>query len=188
MKFDKIDEKSIGDAHDKLVQSLRDFPSKILQAKSSAVPMEEYTAWQAELNELAHVLSLEQIDPKDYDARMEKLDHARGVVNIHSISEFKLYLEMLGLLDEKVAALTAHENAHLNKAQELGADGNYTIRFIKDEIGNARTILPAMRLKFPPGMSAKERADIFRQVVAAPEVLSENDKIQLGKLNSLNDV
>ncbi len=130
-----------------------------------------------------------EIDTETYMLEKERLDTALGAVEVDSIMELRTLLIEAGYADEEADYWAAHENAHANKAQELGLPVQYQVfrATHRDADGTVtRKILPAVSVGYNAEQTHAERAKDNRAVTSAPDELSEGDKRVLGSFDKGN--
>lgn len=127
--------------------------------------------------------SLMNSEKQDYKNKKEKL--AAISINVKTIPELRFILEELGKTEEEINETLAHENAHANVSESLGANHEtYIVYFLKE--GN----IYQTRITFPDYLSQEEVNYISAKAIRAPEDygeaggMSEDDKKDLGRFNA----
>ena len=91
-----------------------------------------------------------------------------GVFRIETLLEFKLFMENLGMPKEDIQDFLAHENAHSNKAESLGAEHlGYKINLIRN--GNGYIFKPSSDIYIPDEWSEEKINDTYKLIAQAPE-------------------
>lgn len=125
---------------------------KVLKAKKNAPDLE--------------LLQLKSINKKNEEEISILLKN--GTICTENLLEFSLALEALGMSEEEVVDHLAHENAHANKTESLGAEHlGYNITLIRN--GNGFLIQPYSHIYIPDEWSSKKYKETMRKVLMAPE-------------------
>ena len=104
---------------------------------------------------------------------------AEAVVQVDTLFEFKRILEMCGLPKDWIQRFLAHENAHANKAESVGAVFNkYEVAFLRED----KTVMPrlvSVSIGVHDHLSKEESSQMWTDIISAPEEygssLSEHD-------------
>lgn len=100
-----------------------------------------------------------------------------------NLVEFRLALESLNISEKDIQDLLQHENAHGNKASELGANHeSYNLTFLIDQEGR-ESFRPQVGIFIPDEWDKDRQKDVMKKIILAPEgqdnPLSAGDKRQL---------
>lgn len=134
-------------------------------------------------------------EPIDENVR-EELDKVlnkfeKTTIKLDSLPEFSYALEKISNLPKKlVQEVVAHENAHINKAEELGAkDVGYVIGVFKHENGKIAIFPLAWHIfNKEKGYSKEEIRQISIQISEAPKIYGEKlSPRDIAKINNLRD-
>jgi hypothetical protein len=114
---------------------------------------------------------------------------AQATIRVQTIVEYRIVLELL--LDapgeaEEVAKTLAHENAHANVAESLGARvHHYLLTIIRD--GQEMYLSPSVDFSVPEEWSEAKRKEVYLAIIKAPEeygeTLSPDDKKQIENID-----
>lgn len=175
------------------------FRQEIQRAKKDVFDFNVYKNINKKILDMAEKESVRELSLKEkaeYDTLVNRLVDAG--ITAKTIPEFRALLEQIGLKTKQIEKILAHENAHANKAEEIGGEKSfkgYNINFIKSPILKKLFIpfhptsysQPHAIIEPPEGLSTKERADFYKKVLEAPEKygeeLSPDDIKALNKLN-----
>lgn len=115
-------------------------------------------------------IQLMLLNKKDKDCE-EKIDKLldKATIAAENLHEYKLILETIGLSEEEIKDLLAHENAHANKAESLGAKHlSYKISIMVDR-DNHYLYQPFSHLHIPEEWSEEKVKDAWIKIAKAPE-------------------
>lgn len=172
------------------------FRQEIKMARENMFDFSVYKNIKKQILDMVEKESLRELSPEEkaeYETLVNKLLDAG--VTAKTLTEFRLLLEQMGLRPKQVEDILAHENAHANKAEELGGEESfkgYNVNFIKAPLLKKLFIpfhpnsysQPHVIVKSPEGMSNQERVDFDRKVLGAPETYGEN--LSPGDIETLN--
>ncbi len=126
-----------------------------------------------------------EIDFDTYEKEKVMLDEQLGVVEVDSIMELRVLLKEAGYSPADVDYWAAHENAHANKAQELGLPVTYRLfrGYVLHEDGTmTNQVLPAVHVGFEADDTHDARVKQDVEVTSAPDELSDGDRRNLESL------
>lgn len=154
------------------------------RAKREAPWKEDQAREDKELASYTQRFLLGEITGAEYDRLAKTIGGGEisGVIECKTLPEYTQLLRAIGLSLENWTRMAAHENEHMLEALTLGVEPVYLIRFSKWKTKDGRVqmgMYPSVSFEFPSGMSDDERRRILRQVIEAPEELSQSDKRQL---------
>lgn len=114
---------------------------------------------------------------------------AQATIRVQTIVEYRMVLELL--LDspgeeEAVAEILAHENAHSNVAESLGANvHHYLLTIIRE--GPEMYLSPSVDFSVPEEWPEAKRREVYLAVMKAPEeygeTLSPDDRKQIENID-----
>jgi hypothetical protein len=161
---------------------------KIAFAKEHVLSKEEYEQGlkkDFEMRGIENTRELTDEEVEYFHSFREKINEA--TIEVQTLPEAKRAMEMLGFDYEAVADTLSHENAHGNKAEQLGAK-HLGYRFLLIRMPEGLVVQPQANLYIPDEWDEKTQNDVLTQITNAPEEygneLSEGD---LRDLNHLND-
>jgi len=159
-------------------QELRDL---IALKKQSAIYTDQYDDLFEQVENYKDLIrdggieNLVDTEKIDYKKKKEKLESIS--ISVTTIPELRFILEELGKTEEEIRENLAHENAHANVAESLGANHEkYIVYFLKE--GN----IYQTKVTFPDHLSQEEVSYISNKAIRAPEDygdaggMSEDDK------------
>ncbi|MFA5773085.1 MAG: hypothetical protein WC908_00200 [Candidatus Paceibacterota bacterium] len=105
-----------------------------------------------------------------------KLENA--TIKVNTLNEFRLALEKLKNLrifkdfgEKQINELISHENAHANKAEELGAEHkSFKIVIIKNNENDYALSTTTAEIYIPEEWDAKKKREVLVQIFKAPEI------------------
>lgn len=156
-----------------------DIRELIEQAKKEALPLKELEQIKDKQDALCRDFLNERITLAQYNEAQDKISEYPGVIQMRFITWFTQALVALGLPDDEIDRILAHENAHMVEALIDGCEGVYRLEFAKRENGKF-ALQPAIAVDFPEGITEEEARAMTRRSLEAPDDLSERDKAQLG--------
>jgi hypothetical protein len=113
------------------------------------------------------LISLNKKD-KDNEEKIDKLLD-KSTIEAENLHEYKLILETIGLSEDEIKDLLAHENAHANKAESLGAKHlSYKITIMIDK-NNNYLYQPFSHIYIPEEWSDEKVKDTWVKIAKAPE-------------------
>lgn len=123
-----------------------------------------------------------EISYEELGRELNELDEPAGAIETKELTGLMDILRIIGLDEDQVKEVVAHENDHCAKALSLGLDAFYQIQFLKTEGEGGETnlgILPSTRFKLPKDVPDDEKIKILKEVVGAVEKPSPHDENQL---------
>ena len=125
---------------------------KVLNAKQNAPDLE--------------LIQLKSINIKNQTEVASLLEKA--TITADTLFEFGLAMELLGMSKEEIQDHLAHENAHANKTEALGAQHlSYKITLVRS--GNDYLFQPFAHIYIPDEWNSEKIKETMRQVTCAPE-------------------
>ena len=155
---------------------------KIANAKQHLIHEKEYEEYLA-LEERASSSGLRENDFNRLNLLKRKV--TGSTITVKTLPEYRRAMELLGYNHDDLIDTLAHENAHANTAERLGArhDG-YNLLLKKAEAGIH--ILPQAFIYIPDEWDTKKQIEVHEKIVRAPEeygnTLSPGDIKDLSKL------
>lgn len=171
--------------HNKLPEEIElKLQQKISYAKEHCLTLEEEKQINEKLIEGTIIQNKRELTDEEveyYYSFRDRLDQASVVVD--TINEAKRVMELIGFTDDSTIDTLEHENAHANKAMQLGANfGGYKFSIVRD-IDGGYLITPMAITSIPDDWSDKKREEVETQIIKAPEEygnrMSEADKQEL---------
>ena len=156
---------------------------EIQRAKREALSEEELGPLKDEQDRITNGFLKEELTGAEYNERMKFLDKQEGVIKRNTIVAYSTLLRNMGIPEEGVKEILAHENDHMSEGIQLGVDPVYQIQFLKHTGEDGKTSLgmyPSISFEFPQSMPDDEQRRILRAIIEAPEDLSPRDLDQLG--------
>jgi len=127
------------------------------------------------------------LNEEQYREAVEKgFDLTDATVFVDTLTEARIAMEILGFDEDSLVDTLSHENAHGNKAQQLGAkhDG-YKFVLIRGNNGGFR-VQPQARVYIPDEWDKEKQNSVLLEIIKAPEEygnsVSDHDKHDLEKL------
>lgn len=155
--------------------------------KQSAIYDDQFDELFKQIENYEHLISnggidgLLDLEKEDYKKKKEKLESIS--LQVKTLPEFRFVLSEIGKSEEEIQENLAHENAHANVAESLGArHETYIVYFLKN--GNVYQT----RVTLPDSLTEDEVYNISKKAIEAPEEygkaggLSDDDKDQLKRL------
>lgn len=154
---------------------------KILLAQSHCLTTEEEKEIDNKLIEGTRILrerELTEDEAKYYYSFRERLNQSSIIVD--TLPEARRVMELLGFDDYSLIDTLSHENAHANKATQVGARfEGYRFALVKDTQGYL-LVYPMAITSIPEDWDYKKRKKRDSQIIRAPEEyghrMSEGDK------------
>lgn len=154
----------------------------LIVAVSNALDYDEYQNLNSRLEDLNTKENLSIEEDREFADIMDRINLAS--FHTKELIDFKLAMERFGLSDQNVIDFLSHENAHANKADELGVgfDEYLLTVLVKDGklVGQPSTLF-SLDLEHP------ETKTILKKITLAPEEyggeLSPSDIKSLDNLN-----
>jgi len=161
---------------------------KINFAKEHALSQEEYEQGMKnkfELRDIENKQDLTTDEIKYLVSLQHKINEA--TVEAENLFEFRHAMEILGFKHETIIYALSHENAHGNKAEQLGAT-HIGYRFILVNTPEGLGVQPQTSIYIPDELDEKVKNNTLVQIIKAPEEyggeMSEGDLRDLDYLNS----
>ena len=117
------------------------------------------------------------------DSEYNREDDIKGIyehakIHVKTLPEFKMVLEKIGMPYDNLIDTLEHENAHANKAEELGAlHEKYAILCIKYKDGYG--YIPQAGIYIPDEWTNEKQMHVKNKIISAPEeygnYLSQDD-------------
>ena len=144
-----------------------------------------------ELNEFETLIAKDSLSPED-DAKLfylnEKIQSAR--IHAYNLNDFRYALEAAGASKQQVEFLVSHENAHANKAVQLGAQFEDYYFTIYSESNGELDLDVGATISIPEKgrtWTNEKRKETDIQITRAPDEygnkMSEDDKKRLDQLD-----
>ncbi len=157
---------------------------KIAVAKAHCLSLEEESEITGKLVEGTRLQTERELtddEVEHYYAFRERLDQASIVVN--TLYEARRAMELIGFDQDSLIDILSHENAHANKAMQVGANfGGYKFVLVKDMDGGL-LIHPMAVISLPEDWNYEKRRELESQIIRAPDEygnkMSEGDKEEL---------
>lgn len=113
-------------------------------------------------------IQLMSLNKKNNKEKIDKLLN-KSTIEAENLYEYKLILEAIGLSEDEIKDLLAHENAHANKAESLGAKHlSYKITIMIDK-NNNYLYQPFSHIYIPEEWSDEKVKDTWVKIIKAPE-------------------
>ncbi len=164
-------------------QRKRKIIKDINQRKENILKVSDYENLVEELKEI------DQSPTEDLLTRKKEIKQIikNATVFLKSLPEFQFALEQLDRIPEKTLHTMAHENAHLNKAEELGAKPKgYKLIILRNSKG--KFVLQPKAVYTAGDWNEEEELDNKIEITRAPEdygnILSSKDVMKLNELNN----
>ena len=157
---------------------------QIEKAKKNAIDSKNFDYLTKRLDEIASMDDGEITDAHMAQFTAMKNDYDNATFQVKTFSEYRYALEQIGISKENQDELIAHENAHVNVGEQLGAEiGGYRGTVLKE--GPNYIVVPnAMVFPNENQPQAKVQADYLR-IANAPEEygnsLSQFDQQKINK-------
>lgn len=164
-----------------------DLQEKITSAKTHALSQEEYK------NILDEELKMKDIE-SERELRDEEVNHfhefrkrmTEATIVVETLLEAKKVMEILGFSNDSLINTLSHENAHANKAEQLGAYHlGYKFCLIKTNNGDF-LVQPQASIDIPRHLEKEEQNKMLSEIIFAPDEynnkLSEGDREDLEHL------
>lgn len=157
---------------------------KVSYAKSHCLTIEE----EAEINEkliegmvIQRERELTNDEVEYYYLFRERLDEAS--ITVDTLPEARRIMEMIGFSNDSLIDTLSHENAHANKAMQLGANfGGYKFLIIKD-VDGGYLVNPMAETSIPEDWSDEKREEVDTKIIGAPyeygNRMSDGDRKEL---------
>lgn len=143
-----------------------------------------------------HAIQLEEFDRLKMEGDLDSVNIQKikkATISVETLPEARLALQILGFLNYEALDIIEHENAHANKADELGTASEYKglhhegYNFIVINRGDGIfEIQPQARVYIPDEWSQEKQNAATELIAQAPEeygnALSESDVALLKKL------
>ncbi len=157
---------------------------KVLFAKQHCLSLQERQDIDEKLKEATVIQKERELTDDEVEHHYsfrERLDLASIVVI--TIPEARRVMEMLGFTDEQLVQTLSHENAHANKAMEVGATfSGYNFALTRDSDGGI-LVQPSAITSIPDNWSKEKTIFFDSQIIKAPdeygEKMSPGDKEEL---------
>lgn len=121
------------------------------------------------LNRLIRVAKDNAIPVEDYNRDMDNqglYEHAK--IHVRTLPEFKMLLEKIGMQGDSLIDSLEHENAHANKAEELGArHEGYQVLCLRYK--NGFGYIPQVSIYIPDRWSLHKQKEVSGKIINAPE-------------------
>lgn len=151
---------------------------EINQAKREALSKERFDLIKDQQDVLTIQFLRGEITSSVFEQKTKELDVQEGLVERRGLIEYVNLLEAIGFSEDEVKKTVAHENDHMVEALTKGVDPVYRVQFVRT--GSGVGMYPSIHFDFPVTMSEEERRRILREILEAPEELSDTDKHHLG--------
>ncbi len=164
-----------------------DLREKINFAKIHALSQEEYENILDEEFKMKDIESKRKLTDEEvnyfYEFRKRMIE---ATITIGTLPEAKRVMEILGFDNASLIDTLSHENAHGNKAEQLGAwHLGYKFCLIKADDGDF-LIQPQANINIPENLEKEEQNKILSEIIFAPEEydnkLSRGDREDLEHL------
>ncbi len=161
---------------------------KIAFAKEHALSDAEYENLKQEEEKMQTIQDQRELTDEEvnhfYSFR-EKLNESS--IEVETLVELKRAMDLLRVGSQSLVETIAHENAHGNKAEELGATHHgYHLLILKGNNGEFYSI-PKAILSFPDEWDINKKIAVKSKSLKAPEdygrEMSDDDKEEYKKLN-----
>jgi len=162
---------------------------KIQFAKENALSEREYeeiSEKEFEMQQLQNKRELTDEEVNFYFNFREKNNKAS--IEIETITEAKRVMEILGFDQDSLLDTIAHENAHGNVAEKIGAN-HLGYKFVVIRLENGYAIQPQANIYIPDEWSKDRQNEALLQITQAPEdydnTLSSGDRRDIDGLGLL---
>lgn len=161
---------------------------KVTSAKMSALSEEEYKNILEEESKMQDIESKRKLTDKEvnhfYKFRKRMTE---ATIIIETLPEARRVMEILGFNNNSLIDTLSHENAHGNKAEQLGAKHlGYKFCLIKADNGDF-LIQPQASIDIPEDWEKKKQNEVLTKIIEAPEEydnkISHGDKEDLKHFN-----
>jgi len=172
MKFEAINQEE----KESKMKALREL---VTEAIMSAPDEDELRESKDKKNEKIAMFNRKEISYEDLERELKDIGMPGGVIRTNELMELMDILRIIGLGEEQVKEMVAHENDHCAKAISLGMDPIYQIQFSRTKGDDRLSIYPSVALNMPEEMPDDEKTRILKEIAGAVEKLSPSDKKQL---------
>jgi hypothetical protein len=114
-------------------------------------------------------------DDRSHDAELENIQEEimNSSVTVHTLAEYKMVLQSM-MDDDEAEEILAHENAHANVAQSLGAEFlGYSLLICKD--GDEFVFRGGAPYRLPSEWSTEKKKAAHLRIYGAPEEYGEEN-------------
>lgn len=172
---------------EKLANLEIELQQKIQIAKENALTEEEYeevAEKEFEMQSIQNKRELSDEEVEYYYNFREKMNKA--TIEVATLTEAKRIMEILRFPSEELIDTLAHENAHGNKAEQLGAQ-HLGYKFVVIEANGGYAIQPQANIYIPDEWDKKKQNTVLSQITNAPEeygnTLSDGDRRDIADLD-----
>ncbi len=162
---------------------------KVSFAKEHALTQEEYkivSEMEFEMQGIQNERELTDEEVNYYHDFRQKMNDA--TVEVETLPEMRRVMGVLGFDAHSIVDIMSHENAHGNKAEQLGAQHlGYRFMIIKGDNGGI-IVQPQASLYIPDEWDAEKQKAVHLATLQAPDEygneISDSDKKSLDQINN----